>query len=174
MNLLIDMFLSVPILFNIQNYHWNPQKQMALKAVKFWVTVKSVEYKLLLAWLFSCINKNCFFFCQGNGYLWPHCCMNNLYISHRSLYAPTYRFWPIGSTLISRFRVSSWFDTVYNIVTHWMNFRKKKNNCMNMNYNYPTTIFRSIFSPKMYEFLIEKIYIFNFCLWSVQGKVEKL
>ena len=22
-------------------------------------------------------------FCQGDGYLWPHCCMNNLYISHR-------------------------------------------------------------------------------------------
>ena len=25
-------------------------------------------------------------FCQEDGYLWPHCCMNNLYISHRSLY----------------------------------------------------------------------------------------
>ena len=31
-------------------------------------------------------------FCQGDGYFWPHCCMNNLYISHRSLYAPTYSF----------------------------------------------------------------------------------
>ena len=31
-------------------------------------------------------------FCQGDGYLWPHCCMNNIYISHRSLYAPTYSF----------------------------------------------------------------------------------
>ena len=30
---------------------------------------------------------------------------------------------------------------------------------MNMNYNYPTTIFR-IFSPKMYKFLVEK-YIFS-------------
>ena len=31
-------------------------------------------------------------FCQGDGYLWPHCCMNNLYILHRSLYAPTDSF----------------------------------------------------------------------------------
>ena len=31
-------------------------------------------------------------FCQGDIYFWPHCCMNNLYISHRSLYAPTYNF----------------------------------------------------------------------------------
>ena len=31
-------------------------------------------------------------FCQQDGYFWPHCCMNNLYISHRSLYTPTYSF----------------------------------------------------------------------------------
>ena len=47
-------------------------------------------------------------FCQGDGYLWPHCCMNNLYISHRSLYAPTYSFWAIRSMHISLFRVTSW------------------------------------------------------------------
>ena len=35
--------------------------------------------------------KKCFFY-QGarDGYLWPHCFMNSLYISHRSLYAPTH------------------------------------------------------------------------------------
>ena len=63
-------------------------------------------------------------FCQGDGYFWPHCCMNNLYISHRSLYAPTYNFWAIRSMLISLFRVTSWFDTVNNAVTRWMNFRE--------------------------------------------------
>ena len=31
-------------------------------------------------------------FCLGDGYFWPYCCMNNLYISHISLYAPTYNF----------------------------------------------------------------------------------
>ena len=28
-------------------------------------------------------------FYQGDRYLWPYCCMNNLYISHRPLYAQT-------------------------------------------------------------------------------------
>ena len=82
--------------------------------------------------------KICFFY-QLDGYLWPHFCMNNLYIrSHRSLYAPTYSFWAIGSMLISLFRVTSWLDTVCNIVTRWVNLRE------NMNWNYVTTIFRSI------------------------------
>ena len=55
--------------------------------------------KLLLAWLFSCINKKKLLN-QGDGYLWSHFCMNILYISHRSLFAPTYSFWAIGSMLI--------------------------------------------------------------------------
>ena len=113
--------------------------------------------KLLLAWNFSFINKNCFF-CQGDGYLWPHCCMNNLYISHRSLYAPTYSFWAIRSMLISLFRVTAWFDTVYHVVTRWMNFRKK-NNCMDMNYNYPSTIFRSFLAQNVQ--ISGKKYIFS-------------
>ena len=52
--------------------------------------------------------------------------------------------------LIILFRVTSWFDTVYNGVTLWMNLRK--NNCMNMTYNYPTTIFRSIFTQNVQIF----------------------
>ena len=63
-------------------------------------------------------------FCQGDGYFWPHCCKNNLYISHRSLYAPTFSFWAIRSMLISLFRVTSWFETVNNAVTRWMNLRQ--------------------------------------------------
>ena len=65
-------------------------------------------------------------FYQGDGYFWPHCCMNNLYFSHRPLYAPTYSFWAMHSMLISLLRVTPWFDTVYNIVTRWENFRKTK------------------------------------------------
>ena len=83
-----------------------------------------VFLKLLLAWNYSCINKKMllFFLYQGDWYLLPHCSMNNLYISHRSLYAPTYSLWVIGSMLISLFRVTSWLDTGYNIVTRWVNF----------------------------------------------------
>ena len=38
-------------------------------------------------------------FYQEDGHLWPHCCMNNLYISHRSLYAPTYSFGQLAACL---------------------------------------------------------------------------
>ena len=41
----------------------------------------------------------------------------------------------------------SWFDTVCNIVTRWVNFWK--NSCINMNNNYLTTIFRSDFCPNV-------------------------
>ena len=57
---------------------------------------------------------------QGDRYFWPHCC-----ISHRPLYAPTYSFLAINSMLISLLRVTSWFDTVYNIVTRWENLKKQ-------------------------------------------------
>ena len=90
-------------------------------------------------------------FYQGDGYLWSHCCMNNLYISHKSLYAPTYSFLAIGSMLVSLLRVTSWFDTVCNIVTRWVNLEKTI--CMNMNYEYLTTIFRS-FLTQIYVFLV--------------------
>ena len=44
-----------------------------------------------------------------------------------------------------------------------MKFRKKTS-FMSMNYNYPTTIFRSIFA-QMYKFLVEK-YIFTILLMN--------
>ena len=111
-------------------------------------------------------------FYQGDRYLWPHCCMNNFYISHRSLCAPTYSFWVIGSMLISPFRISSWIDTVCNIVTCWVNFGKK-NSCINMNYNYPATMYRNFVCPNVLISGI-KIYIYKFCLWTFQGHNEKL
>ena len=80
--------------------------------------------KALNGWIFFLCKQKMLFY-RGDGYLWLHCCMNNVYISHRSLYAPTYSFWAIRSMLICLFRVTSWFDTVWNIVTRWVNFRKK-------------------------------------------------
>ena len=87
------------------------------------------------------------------------CCMNNLYISHRSLYAPTYSFWAIRSMLISLYRVASRFDTVCNIVTRWVNFTQKKT----IAWTWTTIIwlqYLEVFLPKYYVFLIEK-YIFT-------------
>ena len=102
-------------------------------------------------------------FCQGDGYLWSRCCMNK-YTSHIDHFTPQHTAFEQSAACLSVFfRVTSWFDTVCNAVTRWMNFRKKTS-CMNMNYTYPTTIFRSIL-PKMYKFLVEKD-IFSFLLMN--------
>ena len=131
--------------------NWSPQFPIFLPFKGIYLSKALTCMKLFLY-------KQKLLFYHGEGYLWPHCCMNNLYSSHRSLYTPRYCFSAVGSMLISLFRVTSWFDTVCNIVTRWVNF-KKKNSCINMNYNYLTTIFRSIFT-QMYKFLVEK-YIFT-------------
>ena len=79
-------------------------------------------------------------FYQGDGYLWPQCCMDNLYISHRSLYAPTYSFWVICSMPTSLFRVC-------NIVTRWEP----------ITWTWTTIIwlqYLEVFWPKYYVFLV--------------------
>ena len=43
---------------------------------------------------------------------------------------------------------------------------------MNMNYNYPTAIFRSIFAQNV-QISSRKIYIYNFWSWTFQGQNEK-
>ena len=48
-----------------------------------------------------------------------------------------------------------------------------KTSCMNMNNNYPTTIFRSIFAQTV-QISGRKIYTYNFCLRTFQGQNEKL
>ena len=57
--------------------------------------------------------------------------------------------------LISRILVTYWFYTVCNIVTILVNFRE--NIYLNMNYNYSTTIYGSIFA-QIYTFLVENIF----------------
>ena len=91
--------------------------------------------------------------------------MNNLYISHRSLYAPTYSFEQSAAC-----RVTSWFDTVCNIVTRWVNFRRRKNSFMNMNYNDKTTLFRSSFV----QISGREIYFYIFFVWTFQGQNKEI
>ena len=73
--------------------------------------------------------------------------------------------------LISLFRVTSWFDTVYNILTRWVNLEKTI--CMIMNYNHLTAIFRSILT----QILCSSGIIYNFCnliLKNSQAKIENI
>ena len=53
---------------------------------------------------------------------------------------------------IQSFLVTSWFYFACNIVTRWANL--EKNIYIIMNYNYPTTIWESIFA-QTYKFLVE-------------------
>ena len=98
-------------------YHaYHMTLRLGVKYLHAW-RIKGIYLSKALTCMKSFQYKQKLFFYQGDGYLWPHCCMSNGYISHRSLYAPIYSFWAICSMLISLFRVTSWFDTVCNIVT---------------------------------------------------------
>ena len=55
-------------------------------------TYKAIYLSKALTCMKFFLYKQNMLFYKGDGYLWPHCCMNILYISHRSLYAPTYSF----------------------------------------------------------------------------------
>ena len=113
--------------------------------------------KFLLAWFYSYINKIFFFIKETDTFcpivLWT------IYTSHIDHLTPQHTAFEQSAVCLSVFLESfSGFDTVCNIVTSWVNFRK--NSSMNMNYNYPTTIIRSIFA-QMYKLLVGK-YIFTF------------
>ena len=47
--------------------------------------VKGIYLSKALTYMKFFLYKQKMPFYQADGYLWPHCCMNNLYISHRSL-----------------------------------------------------------------------------------------
>ena len=82
-------------------------------------------------------------FYQGDWYLWPHCCINDSYVWHRSLYASTHSLWAIGSMLISLLRV--FFPGLIPFAILWYaGWTLEKTICMFMNYKYLTAIFRSI------------------------------
>ena len=103
-------------------------------------------------------------FCQGDGYLWPRCCMNNLYISHRSLYAPSHSFRAIRSMLISLFIVTPWFDTVNNAVTRWELFA----------WTWPTIIRLQYLEVFLTQILCISGIIYNFPIWPWKIHKQKL
>ena len=86
-------------------------------------------------------------------YLWPHCCMT-IYTSHIDHFTPQHTAFE-----------QSWFDTVCNIVTRWVTYREN-HFCMIWNYNYLTTIFRSILT-QIYVFLVLFTFLFHFDLEKV-------
>ena len=54
--------------------------------------IKGMDLSKALTSMKFFLYKQKMLFYHGNGYLWSHGCMNDLYISHRSFYAPTDSF----------------------------------------------------------------------------------
>ena len=80
--------------------------------------------------------------------------MNNLYISHRSLYTPTYSFEHSAACLSVVFKLLPGL-----ILFAMVNFREKYLHKHELQlYNYPSTIWENIIA-QMYKFLVEKIFI---------------
>ena len=126
--------------------------------------------KLLLAWKFSCINKNCFFVKEtdtfGQIVVWT------TYTSHKDHFTPQHTAFEQSAACLSVFL--ELLPGLIPLTMLWhAGWTLEKTICMNMTYNYSTTIFRSIFVQNV-QISGRKIYIFNFCLWTFQGQIEKL
>ena len=98
--------------------------------------------KALTCMNFSWIKRKLYFY-QGDGYLWPYCCMNILYISHRSLYAPTNSFWAICGILICLLGLLPGLKP-FAILWHG-GWTLDKTSCMNINCDYLTIKFLKYF-----------------------------
>ena len=83
--------------------------------------------RLLLECMKTYLHKEKWQFCQEDWQFWLYCCMNNLYTTHRLIYAQGSSFWSLSSmlTCISHFWVTSCFNSVHIIVACCVNFREK-------------------------------------------------
>ena len=97
--------------------------------------------------------------------------MTNLYISHRSFYAPTYSFCALCSMPISRFELLP--DLIPFAILWHDGWTLEKNINIDMTCNYPTTIWESIFRLNV-QISGRQIYFSNFCLYIFQGQKQKL
>ena len=126
--------------------------------------------KLLLAWIFSCINKNCFFVKETDSFghivVWP------TYTSHIDHFTPKHTAFEQSASCLSVFLELLPCLKPFTMLWH-AGWTLEKNNCNTINYNSLTTILRSIFAQNV-QISGRKIYIFNFCLWIFQGQIEKL
>ena len=101
---------------------WKQFHKMSFSVNKFstfqeWFVIRLYLVKgIYLSKALTCMKlflyKQTLLFYQGDGYLWLHCCMNNLYIPHRSFFRPNIHLLSNRQHAYQSFRVTSWFDTV--------------------------------------------------------------
>ena len=102
--------------------------------------------KLLLAWKFPCINKNCFFVKETNTFglivVWT------TYTSHIDHFTPQHTAFEQSVACLSVFL--ELLPGLIPLTMLWnAGWTLEKTICMNMTYNYSTTIFRSIFAQNV-------------------------
>ena len=91
-----------------------------------WFLIKGIYISTALTSVyFSCINKNALFIQVTVTF--GHIVERTIYTSHIDDFTPQHStFKQAAACLLIFFRVTSWFETVCNTETCWMNFRKKK------------------------------------------------
>ena len=98
-------------------------------------------------------------FCQGDGYFWPQCCMNNLY-THIDHFTPQHTAFEQSAACLSVFL--ELLPGLIPLTMLWhAGWTLEKTICMNMTYNYSNTIFRSILT----QTLCISCIIYNFSIW---------
>ena len=105
--------------------------------------------KLLLAWNFSCINKNCFFVKETDTF--GHIVVWTTYTSHIDHFTPQHTAFELSAACLSVFLELLPGSIPLTMLWHaWWTLDQTI--CMNVTYNYLTTMFRSIFCPKCTNF----------------------
>ena len=102
--------------------------------------------KLLLAWKFSCINKNCFFVKVTDTF--GHISVWTTYTSHIDHFTPQRTAFERSAACLSVFL--KLLPGLIPLTMLWhAGWTLEKTICMNMTYNHSTTIFRSIFAQNV-------------------------
>ena len=114
--------------------------------------------KLLLAWKFSCINKNCFFVKETDTF--GHIVVWTTYTSHIDHFTPQHTAFEQSTACLSVFLELLPGLILLTMLWH-AGWTLEKTICMNMTYNYSTTIFRSILT----QILCISGIIYNFSIW---------
>ena len=102
--------------------------------------------KLLLAWEFSCKNKNCFFVNETDTF--GHIVVWTTYTSHIDHFTPQHTAFEQSTACLSVFLELLPGLILLTMLWH-AGWTLEKTICMNMTYNYSTTIFRSIFAQNV-------------------------
>ena len=147
-----------------------------VKYVKYIIFLSLIK-EIYLSKALTCMKcflykQKCFFFFIKEADTFGHIAVWTIYTSHIDHFTPQHTAFEQSTACLTVFLGSLPGLIPFAILWH-AGLTLAKTSCMNMDYNYPTTIFRSIFAQNV-RISGGKIYIYKFCLWTFQGQNEKL